>query len=145
MPLLFTATALFFAVVEISMEVEILTGKNEISSQFDQNDPLVRVLVNWLAFNKLLFIISLVASAISKDPFTRSLLSTGFTVGLSCYYLTLGPALGDAESLEVLVGGIQRTLNFKFAVLIFIFAASAVLEVRAWLSGDPNTSKSKTS
>jgi hypothetical protein len=102
-----------------------------------------QLLADWIAMGKLIFAISLLGSIVSKDPPTRAFLSAGFTLGLACYFLVMGPQLRKVEELGEFPSGTAGPFEAAFAAIIVAFAIGAFLEVKNFLVDEALKEKEK--
>ena len=109
------------------MQFNMASYNDALSPQLEADFQL---LADWVAMGKLMFAISLVGSIVSKDPPTRAFLSVGFTLGLACYFLVMGPQLRKVEELGEFPSGTAGPFEAVFATIIVAFAIGAFLEVK---------------
>jgi hypothetical protein len=110
------------------MQFNMASYKDTILSP--QLEADFQLLADWVALGKLIFAISLLGSSLSKDPPTRVFLSVGFTLGLACYFLVMGPQLRKVEELGEFPTGTAGPFEAVFAAIIVAFGIGAFLEVK---------------
>jgi len=117
--------------IKIAFNGRSWLGQNVLLADFPTIDsPPMQVMAHWVGVAKLLIVIALLSSLFPTDFTAKIIFSVGYTVGMSTYFVRLGPAIRRAEEDGSIQSGLTRKYRWGMILLIILFGAGAADDIR---------------